>query len=129
MSETPPDATIWDSHADRYGKPLFWSLFALAWGDEYPVDVLSYSSCTRTLLRQLVIETALSPGDTLVDLGCGIGGVALWFARELNVNAIGVDWSRRAIEIARQRQSEWSIQGAVAFAQGSFSETGLPPDS
>ena len=129
MTDTPTDAAAWDANADRYGKPLFWSLFTLAWGDEYPTDVLSYSSCTTTLLRQLIGETALNSGDTVVDLGCGIGGVVLWFARQLNVNAIGVDWSRRAVEIARERQQDWPSQGSVAFAEGTFSETGLPSDS
>src|SRR5919106_1751074 len=40
-------------------------------------------------------------GRTLLDLGCGRGGLGRWLARELNCRLIGIDSSRVAIDEAR----------------------------
>ena len=49
-------------------KPPFCSLWVRARGEQYPVEVQPFSSCTWQLLRQLVRETALTPGSRLADL-------------------------------------------------------------
>lgn len=129
MSTRPFDIELWDRQAARYDAPFFWSLWTRAWGDEYPADVQPYSSCTRTLLQQLLIETALGPGQLVVDLGCGTGGVSLWLARQTGARAFGLDVSQRAIHIARRRVQEWNLNGRVEFATSEFSRCGLEDGS
>lgn len=108
----------------RDGSALFRELWVRAWGPEYPVDVRPHSSCTWRLLQQLVEALGMKPGDSLVDLGCGTGGVGLWLARELELHLVGVDRSSTAIDVARRRAAE---SGASAvFATGDFAATGLP---
>lgn len=116
-------------HVDRYGKALFWSLWVRAWGEQYPVEVQPYSSCTRELLRQVVNETALSPGQALVELGCGTGGVGLWLAAEMSIRLVGVDFSPRALEIATMRIPDWPLAHRAEFVCGEFAGTGLAAGS
>ena len=119
--EEPP----YESVRDRWGKPLFSSLWVRAWGDHYPVDVQPFSSCTRELLDQLVREAELGPGKVLADLGCGTGGVGLWLARESGARLVGIDRSPGAIEIAKQRMPDWQLDAPAEFVQAEFANTGL----
>lgn len=114
-----------NGQAERYGKPLFSSLWVRAWGGQYPVEVQPYSSCTWRLLEQLVVQLELVPGSVLADLGCGTGGVGLWLARVSKARLLGVDRSPRAIEIASQRSGEWGLSATAGFASGDFSATGI----
>lgn len=118
-----------DSYAARFGKPLFSSLWVKAWGDQYPVDVQPFSSCTRKLLEELVEQVACQPNDLVVDLGCGAGGVGLWLARRLSCCIVGVDHSRPGIEIAARRATEWNLDRSAQFRVGRFEETGLGDQS
>ena len=114
-------------HADLFNKPLFKSLWIEAWGDDYPIEVAPFSSCTRQLLRQLNQHLKLSAGSVLVDLGCGTGGVGLWLAQKLGVSLIGIDRREDAIAIATRRTSDWAMNEVAAFCVGDFCDTGLAP--
>lgn len=55
------------------------------------------------------------PDDTLVDLGCGIGEVAIAIHRRTACRIVGIDAARRAIDEARARASSAGVQGFVRF--------------
>jgi ubiquinone/menaquinone biosynthesis C-methylase UbiE len=112
-------------HADRFGEPLFESLWVAAWGDQYPTEAAPFSSCTKQLLQQLTQRLRSQPGSVLVDLGCGTGGVGLCLARDLHLTLLGIDSCADAIAIATQRASEWRLAQSAAFAVGDFCATGL----
>lgn len=118
-----------DGYAARFGKPLFSSLWVEAWGDQYPVEVQPFSSCTRKLLEELVEQLACGPDDRVVDLGCGAGGVGLWLARRLGCRVAGLDRSYPGIKIATRRAMEWGLERSVTFRAGQFEETGLEDQS
>lgn len=118
-----------DGYAARFGKSLFSSLWVKAWGDQYPVDVQPFSSCTRKLLEELVEQLVCGPGDRVVDLGCGAGGVGLWLARRLGCCVVGLDRSYLGIEIATRRAMESGLERSVTFRVGQFDETGLEGQS
>jgi SAM-dependent methyltransferase len=50
----------------------------------------------------------------------------LWLARAFNARLIGVDFSPRALEIARRRALDFGPAGRAEFRPGSFEDTGLP---
>jgi ubiquinone/menaquinone biosynthesis C-methylase UbiE len=109
------------------GSRLMRELWAEAMVDQYPDEVDPFSSCCWWLLGQLVAGLRLTPGGTLVDLGCGRGGPGLWLARALSAHLVAVDFSPVAIELTRSRAPAFLADGRVAFRVAEFSSTGLGP--
>lgn len=89
------------------------------------MDLAPFSSCTYQLLRQLEELAGVTPSSVLVDVGCGIGGVALWFAREHGCQVVGIDRCGDAIEIASHRAREWGLSTRARFQTGDFCASGL----
>lgn len=70
----------------------------------FPPDVEPFSLVPRQGLDRVFAELQLEPGDHLVDLCCGRGGIGLWFAAESGARLTGVDFSTGAIaEASRGR--------------------------
>jgi SAM-dependent methyltransferase len=64
---------------------------------DLPPQIEPFSFVSVGLLRRVTQALGLSPGQTLVDLGCGRGGPGLWLAREADVSLVGVDFSPVAV--------------------------------
>jgi len=106
-------------------------LFEQAFGDEYPSEVDPASSCTWSVLGEMVKMLRLRPDGLLVDLGCGRGGTGLWLARAFSARLIGVDFSPKAVELAIERIPDFfpalaSGADRIRFQVGTFEGTGLP---
>lgn len=110
-------------------SPLLNELWARAWGEEYPAEVAPFSSCSWSVLGEMVSALRLRPGQGLVDLGCGTGGAGLWLARAFGADLVGVDFSGAAIELAVARAGRWLPAGRAEFRVGRFESTGLPDGS
>lgn len=75
------------------------------WDERYGATELVWSTDPSTFVRETYVD--FKPG-TILDLGCGEGRNALWFA-SIGWQATGVDFSQAAIEKAR----------SIAAAKGS----------
>ncbi|MDF3144171.1 MULTISPECIES: class I SAM-dependent methyltransferase [unclassified Streptomyces] len=113
-------------HTVRAGAPLVTRLYAEAMGERYPHEVAANSSCDVPLLGLLVTRLHLTPGQLLVDAGCGSGGVGLWLARALSARLVGVDVSAYAIQQATARTPSFLPVDRVAFRVAQLEATGLP---
>jgi len=94
-----------------------------------PPQVEPFSFVTVGLLRYVVQALDLSPGQTLLDLGCGRGGPGLWLAREADVSLAGVDFSPVAVGHATHRAALFGLAGRARFVVGDLACTGLPDAS
>ncbi len=94
-------------------------------GLEFPEEFGHISFVTVPQLQRMAAELRLSPGDMLADLGCGLGGPALWMARETGANLVGIDLSPVAVEEAGKRAVELGLAERAQFSEGSFADTGL----
>jgi len=81
----------------------------LAAGGDFPEEFLHISCVTLAQLRRMADEMGLQAGDTLVDLGCGMAGPALWVARETGAKLIGVDFSPVAVALASERANRLGL--------------------
>lgn len=97
----------------------------LAVGDDFPEDFLHISFVTLSQLRRMISDLHLHAGDTLVDLGCGMAGPALWVARETGAKLIGVDFSSVAVALASERAHNLGLADFARFVVGSFENCGL----
>jgi SAM-dependent methyltransferase len=75
---------------------------------------------TRGILAtaELAGAVGLQPGDTVLDLGCGIGGPARYLASMVGCRVTGVDLSPSFIEAATYLTARCALEDRVAFQVG-----------
>ena len=66
-------------------------------------------------LRHLCRKLRLQPGDRLLDVGCGWGGLARFAAREFDAEVYGITLSQAQLELGLQRVAEEGLQGRVTL--------------
>jgi ubiquinone/menaquinone biosynthesis C-methylase UbiE len=122
----PPTAADFDRHfsaaAVSAGLRQVWELAAPG----LPSAVEPFSFVSAALLRHVARALRLSPGQQLVDLGCGRGGPGLWLASEAGVSLVGVDFSPAAVDQATHRAALFGMTARARFVVGDLTSTALP---
>lgn len=67
----------------------------------------------RAKLEYVCRKLALRPGQTLLDIGCGWGSLAIHAAREHGVRAVGITLSPAQVDEARRRVRESGLEDRV----------------
>jgi cyclopropane fatty-acyl-phospholipid synthase-like methyltransferase len=68
----------------------------------------------------------LRPGETLLDIGCGWGGLSMWAARHYGVRAQGVTLSRAQADYAAERIRREGLEGRCRVDYMDYRD--LPPE-
>jgi cyclopropane-fatty-acyl-phospholipid synthase len=78
-----------------------------------PADTLELAQRQKKehIARKLLIE----PGMSVLDIGCGWGGLALTLARDFGARVTGVTLSREQLGIAQERARQLGLDGQVTF--------------
>lgn len=63
--------------------------------------------------RRLAEKVNLSPGKTVLEIGCGWGGFSIFAAREYGVKVTGITISEEQYKLARQRVAEAGLEEQV----------------
>ena len=74
----------------------------------------------------LAASLAPSAGDKILDIGCGIGGPARYFARAFGCRVVGVDLTADFCDVARRLNQAVGLSENIQIEQASA--TGLPFD-
>ncbi len=72
--------------------------------------------------RLLAAKLNLAPGQTILDIGCGWGDLALYLAGLEDVEVTGVTLSREQADLAQARAREAGLDGRVRFALKDYRE-------
>jgi cyclopropane-fatty-acyl-phospholipid synthase len=57
----------------------------------------------------------LSPGQRVLDIGCGWGGMALYLNRAADVDVLGITLSEEQLKVARRRAADAGVSDRVKF--------------
>ena len=66
-------------------------------------------------LAHIAAKLALRPGQRVLDIGCGWGGMALYLNRIADVDVLGVTLSVEQLKVARQRADAAGVANRVKF--------------
>jgi cyclopropane-fatty-acyl-phospholipid synthase len=83
---------------------------------------MSLDEAQQAKKRHIAAKLALEPGQKVLDIGCGWGGLAIFLARECGVRVLGVTLSREQFETARSRAKEAGLSETVRFALADYRE-------
>ncbi|MBI5346514.1 MAG: methyltransferase domain-containing protein [Chlamydiae bacterium] len=78
--------------------------------------------------KELLSLLELKPNQTVLDVGCGIGGTAFYISKNYSASVKGIDLSKNMIGIAFQRASILNID-KVSFDIGDISKIDYPENS
>ena len=63
----------------------------------------------------IAAKLAIRPGMTVLDIGCGWGGMALYLHQKTGAEVLGVTLSEEQLKIARERAAAAGVAGKVRF--------------
>src|SRR6185312_16553592 len=65
--------------------------------------------------RHIAAKLLLRPGMTVLDIGCGWGGMALYLASECGVDVTGLTLSEEQLKVAQRRAAAAGLSERVRF--------------
>ena len=74
--------------------------------------------------RHIAAKLLLRPGDRVLDIGCGWGGLALYLAKSCGARVTGVTLSREQLDFAKQRVSGLKDPSAVELRFQDYRDVG-----
>ena len=72
--------------------------------------------------RHIAAKLNLSPGQRVLDIGCGWGGMALYLASVADVHVTGVTLAEEQLAVARKRAEALGLQDKVEFRLQDYRE-------
>ncbi|QDT14406.1 SAM-dependent methyltransferase [Alienimonas californiensis] len=88
----------------------------------------SLEDAQRNKKRHLAAKLALAPGQRVLDIGCGWGGLALYLAKEHDVHVTGVTLSVEQHRVACERAEKLGLSDKVEFLLKDYRELDGPFD-
>jgi tocopherol O-methyltransferase len=115
--------------ADYYDRNQ--SLYNFFWSKD-ALHVGFWDNNTTSLAQAITNENKfiaecldINSGDTVLDAGCGIGGTAIYIAKNYRAKVVGITISERQLEIAKKRAKDAGVD-SLTFEKKDFTKTGFP---
>jgi cyclopropane-fatty-acyl-phospholipid synthase len=81
----------------------------------WPDGVADLDAAQTAKKRRIAAKLALAPGQKVLDIGCGWGGLALYLAAAADVEVVGVTLAEEQLAIARKRAAAAGMADRVRF--------------
>ena len=125
MSDAPLDVEAIREHYDRVS--IYYQAF---WGEHihhgYWENSESPAMAQVKLVERLAARARIPHGARVLDVGCGLGGSALWLARHLGCSVLGITISPVQVAMARERARAEGLAERVCFAVMDANRLELP---
>lgn len=113
--------------------------YRLFWHRDSESNALHYGfweEDTKTVKDALINENrflaelaGITTGTKVLDAGCGIGGSAIWLAKNKGASVVGITLSERQLEKARELAEKHGVSNKTEFYLKDFTNTEFPDDS
>lgn len=81
----------------------------------WPRDEMTLEEAQEAKLAHITAKLALAPGQRVLDIGCGWGGMAIYIARNVGAEVLGITLSKEQLALARQRAEAAGVADRVRF--------------
>lgn len=81
----------------------------------WPRPDMTLEAAQEAKLAHIAAKLALKPGQQVLDIGCGWGGMAIYLARHADVRVLGVTLSQEQLALARERARAAGVADRVRF--------------
>ena len=75
--------------------------------------------------KKIAGHAGITSTDTALDAGCGVGGSAIWMAKNIGCKVTGISLSERQITLATASAKKENIDHLVTFLQKDYTATGF----
>lgn len=89
----------------------------------------SHNDAVQNLNKVLADATKVKSSDVVLDAGCGVGGSAIWLARNIGCKVTGINISPYQINKAKEFAHDLKIDGSVDFVLDNYLHTSFPSGS
>ncbi len=89
----------------------------------WPEGVTTLAGAQEAKLRHIARKLHLSPGQEVLDIGCGWGGMAIHLARHHDVRVVGITLSEEQAALARQRVRDAGVADKVTILLEDYRDT------
>jgi len=81
----------------------------------WPHDDMTLEQAQEAKLAHIAAKLALRPGQRVLDIGCGWGGMAIFLASRAGVQVHGITLSEEQLALARERAEAAGVADRVTF--------------
>ncbi len=81
----------------------------------WPRENMTLSEAQEAKLAHIAAKLMLEPGNHVLDIGCGWGGMAIFLASRADVKVTGITLSKEQLALARERAEAAGVSDKVTF--------------
>ena len=81
----------------------------------WPREGMTLGEAQEAKLAHIAAKLMLEPGNRVLDIGCGWGGMAIFLASRANVTVTGITLSEEQLALARERAEAAGVADKVTF--------------
>lgn len=81
----------------------------------WPSDNITLAEAQTAKLAHIASKLAIEPGQSILDIGCGWGGMAIFLARHCEADVTAITLSEEQLRLARHRAAEAGLSNRIRF--------------
>ena len=94
----------------------------------FPTSTTSLEDAQRAKKAHIAAKLALKPGQRVLDIGCGWGGMALYVAQAEDVAVHGITLSQEQLRVCKARAEALGLSDRVSFSLIDYRDVAGPYD-